>query len=58
MLSLTKNRYYSIMLPFFSIECTAEDAAGNFKALAKRNGIKVTSPSGEPDETNGAPVGM
>jgi hypothetical protein len=46
------------MLPFFSIECTAEDAAGNFKALAKRNGIKVTSPSGEPDETNGATVGM
>ena len=49
------DKYY--LLTSFCIECKT-DAADNFKAVARRNGIKVLSPNRETDETHGATAGM
>lgn len=42
---------------FPHIEYTTEDAADNFKTLARRNGIKVSSPGKETGATAGMQLG-
>lgn len=47
-----------ILVSTLNIGYLAEDAADNFKALARRNGIKVSRPAEQTAENHGATASM